>query len=168
MSLPKRKHPRLKNFDYSQNGCYHIIICVKNESVRLSTVGRGLAPAEATVQLTKYGEIFKSELLNLEDRFHGVKIDKYCIMPNHIHILLSIENAGTAAGASPRPTVSDYMRIVKSISTRKCNAIDDTAGRVIFQSSFYDEIIGSVSYYEKVWRYIDENPIKWLVTHHKI
>ncbi len=127
MSLPKREHPRLKNFDYSQNGCYHIIICVKDESVRLSTVGRGLASAEATVRLTKYGETFKSELLDLEDRFNCVKIDKYCIMPNHIHILLSIENAETT----------------------------------------YDEIIGSVSYYEQVWRYIDENPSKWLITHHK-
>lgn len=167
MDLPKRKHPRLKNYDYSQNGCYHIIICVKNSHICLATVGRGLAPAEAAVHLTKYGEVLQSELKDLESRFECVTIDKYCIMPDHIHILLRIDSEETA-GASPRPTVSDCVRIVKSIFTRKCNAMDGTAGRTIFQTSFYDEVIGSLSFCEQVWRYIDENPMKWLITHHKI
>lgn len=29
--LPKRKHIRLRKYDYSQNGCYFITICVKNK-----------------------------------------------------------------------------------------------------------------------------------------
>ena len=167
MNLPQRKHPRLKNYDYSSNGCYHIVICIENKSVRLSTVGRGLAPAAAEVRLTKYGRIFKEELLALEQRYSIVKIDKYCIMPDHVHILLSIDDFGETAGASPRPTVDGCVRIVKSISARRFNKVDNTPGRKVFQTSFYDEIIGSSAYYEEVWRYIDENPMKWLITKQK-
>ena len=28
--LPKRKNPRLKNYDYSRNGCYFVTFCVKD------------------------------------------------------------------------------------------------------------------------------------------
>ena len=31
MNLPKRKHIRLKGYDYSQNGLYFITICVKDK-----------------------------------------------------------------------------------------------------------------------------------------
>ena len=47
MELPKRKNPRLKDFDYSTSGAYFITICTKNMKHYLGTiVGRGLAPAE--------------------------------------------------------------------------------------------------------------------------
>ena len=67
--LPERKHPRLKEYDYSQNGCYFITICTEKRVQILSKiVGRGLAPAENEydVKLTKYGEIAKQQLFELE------------------------------------------------------------------------------------------------------
>ena len=45
--LPKRKHPRLDNYDYSSAGAYFITIYTQNRRCVLSCiVGRGLAPAE--------------------------------------------------------------------------------------------------------------------------
>ena len=32
MSLPKRKHPRLKQHDYSEPGAYFITVCTKNKA----------------------------------------------------------------------------------------------------------------------------------------
>ena len=29
--LPKRKNLSLKDYDYSQNGCYFVIVCVKDK-----------------------------------------------------------------------------------------------------------------------------------------
>jgi hypothetical protein len=47
--LPKRKHPRLDNYDYSSAGAYFVTICTQNRRCVLSRiVGRGLAPAETT------------------------------------------------------------------------------------------------------------------------
>ena len=164
MDLPKRKHPRLKNYDYSSNGYYFITFCVKNSDVRLSTVGRGLDPAVVEVMLTPYGKIVEEEILNVQEKYEIVKIDKYCIMPNHVHLIIIIDDFGSSAGSRPRPTVPDLMKIIKSKSARRFNQLDNTPGRKVYQTSFMDEIIGSEKYYQEVWRYIDENPIKWAIT----
>ena len=46
MTMPNRKHPRLRDYDYSRNGVYFLTICTRNRAPILSEiVGRGLAPA---------------------------------------------------------------------------------------------------------------------------
>ena len=155
-----RKHPRLPNYDYNTCGAYFVTICTLGRKCILSQisnpsdpilVGRGLAPAAVT--LSRIGNIVKDQLAHLEDRYSNIKIDRYVIMPNHIHILLRIEQE--TAGASPRPTLSDAICSFKSLSTR-------LAGRgQIFQASFYDHVIRDMNDYLAVWQYIDENPVKW-------
>ena len=78
--LPARKHPRLKEYDYSQNGCYHITICTQNNQPLLSKVivGRGLAPAE--IKLSSVGKVAEEQLLALPKRYPFVNIDKYIII----------------------------------------------------------------------------------------
>ena len=88
-----------------------------------------------------------------------VKIDKFVIMPNHIHAIIVLD--GKAAGASPRPTLPDIMCAYKSLTTRECNKISNIKGRQIFQASFYEKVIRSEEGYLEVWQYIDENPRKW-------
>ena len=148
----RRKHPRLKKYDYSQNGAYFVTICTKDRRCILSrVVGRGLAPA--VVELTKYGQIAEYELCLLQQRYPTVRVDKYAIMPNHIHILFTIENE--VAGASPRPTISDVVCAYKSLMTRKCGI-----GH-LFQSSFYDHVIRNQADYDDIYRYIENNPAQW-------
>ena len=132
--------------------------------IKSGTVGRGLDPAVAEVKLTDYGKIVEEEILDVQERHEIVKIDKYCIMPNHVHLIIIIDDFGVPAGSRPRPTVPDLMKIIKSKSARRFNQLDNTPGRKVYQTSFMDEIIGSEKYYQEVWRYIDENPIKWLIT----
>ena len=158
MESPKRKPARLKEYDYTGRGAYFITICTQNRAEILSEiiVGRGLAPAEC--KLSEYGKIAEQELLNLEKRYAGVKIDKYVIMPNHIPAIISINNDLTA-GASPRPTLSDIICTFKSITTRLCNKRHK--GNKIFQTSFYDHIIRGQEDFKEIWEYIDGNPQKW-------
>ena len=102
--LPSRRHPRLRDYDYSRNGVYFLTICTRNRAPILSEiVGRGLAPAE--VRLLTAGRIAAEEMENLPKRFPRVRMEASVIMPNHIHLLLSLR----AAGASPRPTISLKM-----------------------------------------------------------
>ncbi len=101
----------------------------------------------------------EKQLFALEERYDYVTIDKYVIMPNHIHAILILD--GETAGASPRPTLSDIICTYKSLTTRNCNQIGNYKGRQIFQNSFYDRIITSEEGYLEVWQYIDENPRKW-------
>ena len=150
--LPKRKHPRLKEADYSENGAYFITICTQDRRNILSrVVGRGLAPA--ATELTECGKIAEMELLALEQRYPSVKVAQYRIMPNHIHILFLLDNG--AAGASPRPTIIDVVCTFKSLTTRRCGI-----GK-LFQTSFYDHVIRNQADYDEVCRYIENNPAQW-------
>jgi len=155
--LPVRKHPRLKNYDYSNNGCYHVTICTNNNEHILSNVGRGLAPAG--VALTSIGKIAEEQLFDLQKRFPCVNVDKYVIMPTHIHAIIIIND--DSAGASPRPTLMDIVCAFKSLSTRICNRQDNIQGRKLWQTSFYETIIRNEKAYHEIWQYIYENPAKW-------
>ncbi len=156
MELPKRKPTRLKNYDYSGNGYYFITICAHNrKNIFSNIVGQGLAPA-ANV-LRPFGEIAEKELLDLENRYENIKIDKYVIMPNHIHVIIIIQNE--TAGASPCPTLSDVICTFKSITTRKCHLIKPN--QKLWQFSFHDHIIRGENDYREIWNYIDTNPLKW-------
>ena len=150
-SLPKRKHPRLDDYDYSTPGAYFITICTQDKRCLLShIVGRGLAPAE--IRYTAYGQIAQEQLLLLEQRYPNLKIDQYVIMPNHIHAILLLDET---AGASPRPTIMDIVCAYKSLTTRQCKI-----GK-IFQTSFYEHVIRGPKDYEEIAEYIVNNPKQW-------
>ena len=157
--LPKRKHTRLNNYDYSLAGAYFVTICTQNKRCTLSRiVGRGLAPAETNeVEYTSFGSIAEKQLLSLENRFSYLSVDQYVIMPNHIHVIFVLDNE--TAGASPRPTVMDIVCAYKSLTTMECKKIG--LSKKLFQTSFYEHIIRNQSDYEETVKYIYENPIRW-------
>ena len=157
--VPKRKHPRLGNYDYSSTGAYFVTVCTQNRACVLSRiVGRGLAPAVTSdVELTKFGEIAEEQLLGLESRYSFLKVDKYVIMPNHIHLILILENQ--AAGASPRPTIMDVVCAYKSLTTIQCKK--NGFNSKLFQTSFYEHVIRDRRDYDEIVKYIDENPMRW-------
>ena len=157
--LPKRKHPRLNNYDYSSAGAYFITICTQDRRCILSCiVGRGLAPAEkAEIEYTSFGEIAKAQILMLEERYPDLTVDQYVIMPNHIHAIMIL--SGKAAGASPRPTMMDIVCAYKSLTTRACKK-NGFNGK-LFQTSFYEHIIRGREDYEAHLKYIYENPMRW-------
>lgn len=183
MSLPYRKHPRLKGYNYSKHGYYHVIINTYKNVPILSSVGRGLAPADSCVQytslkrnaedlmgyspaelcvkLTPIGRVAEEQLFDLKKRFSYIEIDKYVIMPNHIHVIIILHRE--TAGASPRPTLSDIVCAYKSLVTRICNKMYNTPGRKIFQTSFYESIIRNEKGYFEVAQYINNNPLKWIM-----
>ena len=154
--LPRRKHPRLKRFDYSLNARYFITICTYEKKHLLSKirVGRGLAPAEAI--LSDFGKIVERDLLDLSNRFPYLVIEHYVIMPNHIHAIMSLN---APAGASPRPTIMDIVCTFKSLSTRDCKRIRNIPK--LWQTSFYDHIIRDEEDYRNTWLYISNNPAHW-------
>jgi len=154
---PQRKPLRLEGYDYSQNGAYFVTICTHQRMHLLGniTVGQGLAPAE--MRLSKYGRIIEQELLSITARYPAVRIDKYVIMPNHIHAIISLDS--NTAGASPCPTLSDVVCSFKSLAARKCK--QNGWKTSIFQRSFYDHIIRNQVDYREIWRYINTNPQRW-------
>jgi len=98
-ALPKRKSPRLKEYDYSTTGAYFLTICTQNRKNILSKiVGEG----SPLPQLLPYGEIADRQIQKISEEYPEVSVDCYVIMPNHIHILLSVakdDGRGSRCGA---------------------------------------------------------------------
>ena len=153
---PKRKPARLPGYDYSTQGAYFVTICAADRKPIFGQVcvGQGLAPAE--VRLSDLGEAVQTQLRNISLRYDNVDVEKYVVMPNHIHILLYL---GAAAGASPCPTLSDVICTFKSLSVSACRKLGFEGN--VFQTSFHDHIIRDERDYLRIWQYIDTNAAKW-------
>ena len=157
MELPKRKHPRLKEYDYGQSGCYFVTVCVKDKKRLLGkvVVGRD-AHIPPTVYLSEIGKVADKYIRNINSVYSNVSVENYVIMPNHIHILLllnetPLDNGGMRAS---RPTLFTIIRSFKTMVTKEI-------GYSIWQDSYFDRIIENENGYLDAWRYIDENPLKW-------
>lgn len=160
MELAKRKHPRLKTFDYSQDGCYFVTICTENKLPLLSRVNQSQSPIEdAIISLTAFGYIVENEILALPERYPYAVIDKYVIMPTHLHAIIRFER--NMETSSIRPTLMDMICTFKSLTTRACNQSDRTARQKLWQTSFYEKTIRDDKSYSIIWDYIESNPHKW-------
>ena len=154
MKLPERKIIRLQNYDYSTSGAYFITICTGDHAQILSNiVGDGALDVPKTV-LTDIGRIVDKHILSTNN-IPSVTVDKYVIMPNHIHVILIVDNNGTSKAPSPTNNIISH-----SVSTLK-RFINKEIGYNIFQRSFYDHVIRDEQDYLKIWNYIDTNPAKW-------
>lgn len=168
-TVPQRKSNRLKNYNYSQNGGYFITICTKDSkcilsqivgdtSVEENSVGDGSCVGATIgrpqVILTDIGQIVKTKIEKIQTVYYGIKVDKYVIMPNHVHLLImiDIENGRPMVA----PTVSRIINQLKGAVTKEANV-------PIWQKGFHDHIIRNKDDYLTRWQYIDENPKKWLI-----
>ena len=147
MSLPSRKHPRLKNYDYN-HGCYHITLCTKNRAPSLSKISCAETAADrAQIHLLSYGKICERYLHNIPSTYQNVHLLKYVIMPNHIHILLQLGESVV--------TIPTIIRSFKRMTHREL-------GASIWQDSYYDVVIRNETMFQCEWTYIDSNPDKWV------
>ena len=157
LDLPKRKHPRLDDYDYAQNGAYFVTFCTAQKRHILShiAVGRG-AYTPPQVQLTKYGRIVEKYIGNIHDVCPDITVDCYAIMPNHVHLLLRYADSEPCSGGvrAPRPTVMTVVRSLKTMVTKEI-------GHTIWQKSFYDHVIRNEADYLAIWQYVDGNPQTW-------
>ena len=163
--LPKRKQIRIKDYDYSTPGAYFITVCTANREKIFWSDRRGelCSPADNAntgdqrsplrVELSVVGKIVDHEIQKLNSIYAAVSVDKYCIMPDHIHFILSIdtdENGRTQFA----PTISRVMKQFKGSITKQ-------VGRSIWQKSFYDHGIRNQQDYDEIWQYIENNPLKY-------
>jgi len=95
------------------------------------------------------------------DAFYDhISVDKYVIMPDHIHMLITIQYPDGHPGTGvPTPRTSVIARFVSSFK-RFCNK---EYGNNIWQSRYYDHVIRNQQDYEEVWQYIETNPIRWML-----
>ena len=136
-----RKNPRLKNYDYSTPNYYFVTICCHKMR---HLFGKPGTP-------NGWGQIAARGLEEMERHFPGLRVDKYVIMPNHLHAIIILERMDT--------NLSVAIGQFKSFVTRQIRK--SAPGCVVWQDTFHDHIIRNQKEYEKIWLYIDSNPMNW-------
>ena len=103
MDLPKRKQIRLREYDYSSLGAYFVTVCTQDRRCILSDIAVGDGVLDVpNVRLSSYGKTVEETLREIETAYAWLSLDRYVIMPNHIHLLLRIETNGPSG--TPAPT----------------------------------------------------------------
>lgn len=160
--LPKRKANRLPTYDYAQNGAYFITICTQDRQEILwadsnletvEDVGAHSVRPQRSPHLSQAGKVVEDAILQIHAHYPAVQLEKYAIMPNHVHLLLMIqrEQGGRTLCA---PTLSLVIKQMKENVTKHL-------GHSIWQKSFHDHVIRTQYGFEMIWQYIDTNPQNW-------
>ena len=106
---------RLQGYDYSQNGAYFITFCTQGRvhlfwkaPTRLrqnsQAVGARIARPSPCPELSAIGNVVEQAILQIPDKYPTVHLEKYAVMPNHVHLLLLIQ------GDMRAPTVSNIVQ----------------------------------------------------------
>lgn len=153
MELPKRKHNRLREYDYSTPNAYFITVCTKNRKNLFWTNTRETIDRPENAPLTELGILVKEIIYDIPGHYPAITVDHAVIMPNHIHLLLRI-NTDPDGRPMAAPTVSTVINQTKGTISKK-------AGFSVWQKGFYDHVIRGKHDYLDVWNYIEGNPGKW-------
>lgn len=160
MEFPNRKRNRMADYDYSLCGAYFVTICVKDKLPILweenSLKTAFVSQHNDDYQLSEYGKIINDEINKLNTIYSGVWVDMYCIMPDHIHLIVIISQDNPE-----RPKVSPTLsRIIQQFK----GSISKRVGFSFWQKSFHDHIIRNKNDYTAICKYIEENPSKYLLS----
>ena len=145
MKHPERKPTRIPGYDYATPNYYFVTICAHEKQCLFGTVE----------QLNGYGQIALDLLLEIPKHYPNAIIDKYVVMPNHIHAIIILRELPGEMGKSLPIMMAQYKSVV---SKRLSQSLQ---GRKIWQKSYYDRVIRNEEGYQQAWRYIDENPLRW-------
>ena len=166
--FPSRKRLRWQNFDYSTPGAYFITVCTHNRKCTLSHIVKRIPhlpsqPETFEIKLTQYGEIVDKVISSISIHSKAT-IDRYVIMPNHIHLIIIITDNEElrAIRESPlrgRSVISKIIGYIKMNASKQIHHIHEKSD--VWQRGFHDHIIRDRRDFEEISKYIYENPLKW-------
>ena len=111
-----------------------------------------------TVELLWHGEVADQYIRQMDAFYRHLSVDQYVIMPDHIHLLITIHAGHTGRDVPTR--TSEIARFVGTFK-RFCNK---EYGSNIWQSRYYDHVVRNQQDYNEIWEYIENNPTKWPIT----
>ena len=193
--LPQRKSVRLKDYNYSQSGYYFITICTQNRVNILCTTPLGNAASDAGLNTqfkpTPVGNVALDVPLNtifeptpigtniiecwnnISLLYEDIEIDEFCIMTNHIHGIIIINNKLEEKyikverkygfeNVQEKNSLQSIIRGFKSVTTRHHNKmVNDTEKNTLWQKSYYEHIIRNETELHNIREYIVNNQLKW-------
>lgn len=150
--LPQRRNSlRYPDYDYAQPGGIFVTICTHKRQQLFGSV------RDDQMILSPAGTMLNKRWLQIPERFNGILLDEYAIMPDHLHGILWI---GTQIDGA-NPSCSEVVRWVKiSVQRDYSDAVKRGLPRYeenLWQCSFYDRIIRNDRELASIRKYISGN-----------
>ncbi|WP_337879334.1 transposase [Rheinheimera sp.] len=141
----QRKQVRLANYNYGSPGCYFVTLCCCQRQHYLGWID------ESGWHPNKHADGVCSLWLSLPQRFPGLLLHSWCIMPNHFHGILEL----TCQTQAQQVKLHDPIRVFKSLSSKLFSPTK------LWQRGFYDHVIRSECDFLKISKYIQNNHLQW-------
>jgi putative transposase len=154
---------RFRDFDYRTPAWYFVTICIKGLAHTLGYV------AADRITPTLAGEIAQTHLMGLAKHYSNVEVDRFVVMPNHVHALIRIVGSGVLQIdrrdvaplrlASPRlqppkpGSLSAIVRSYKAGVTQACRKAG--LNHFEWQTGFHDKIVRSDASLDATRAYIE-------------
>jgi len=137
-----------------------VTICVEGRVGRLGKVSDG------TMIANQLGETANEGWHWLGTKFPMIRIPVFCVMPNHVHAIIYIEDIGrgglqTAQGFVWKKPLGRIVGAYKTHSTVLINNICGTPGERFWQRNYYERVIRNDRAYEATHNYIEANSANW-------
>jgi len=168
-----RRSIRLKGYDYAQAGAYFVTICTQNRECLFGDV------VDGKMALNDGGRIVANEWERTAAIRREIELNKWVVMPNHLHGIIVIADNVGAHGRAPLPddapcnvpTSTVFTRPPKSLGsliagfksavTKRINELRKTPGALIWQRNYYEHIIRDERSLNRIREYIANNPAQW-------
>ena len=139
--FPERKNPRIRGYDYATPNYYFITICTHHKKCLFWTNGK----------LNCLGQIAYDAVQQIPTHFPQNRVEQFVIMPNHIHMILVVEPGG-----------ADTSVVVGSFKSYVARIVHGSDPQLkVWQTSYHDHVIRNQLQYERIWIYIESNPMRW-------
>ena len=176
---------RLQTWDYGWNGSYFVTICTHMRICYFGIIESGV------MHFSELGSVAERLWLEIPEHFPFVQLSEFVIMPNHVHGIIIInktivETQNFASLQSPPtrpgiPTQSPAVTKTTGLPKNRFGPQTQNLASIIrgyktgvkkysylktpefkWQSRFHDHIIRNNTEYERIKKYIINNPANWL------
>ena len=149
---------RKKNHDYYGAGIYHIILKKREGAPVFSKIvgDARIAPGSpgcADAEWSLLGKIIANSLYRFHYRFRIIDIYSYCVMPDHVHILLR-------KSKKDEHHLGYFISHLKGLIAKEYGKKirEELSSDSIFQENYTDKIIFPWRSLDEIRTYIRENP----------
>lgn len=106
--------------------------------------------------LSPLGQMIEKEILDISTHHPEIKISRYVIMPDHIHIVLKVTER------LKRHLGKELAGFFGACTKHYCQLLETSNNNPLFDP-FFDRIIRDTEQFEKAVRYVEDNPRRYIL-----